>query len=165
MWRAANVWPVHSWPSFGFLTIIIWKSPVTVNHGWLCDSIILTGYWELLLFNLSCCCTISHWAFHLLEDRGMFLYLCAAIPCGTDWICRAPRFQTNGMSCLCSQSSGSAQTKEEPLQQALPSLCLVRFCAACFPVISGSTADESTHWMSFIQKAWDTRCGATCLKS
>lgn len=128
------VWPVHSSPSFGFLTIIIWKTRVTVNHGWLCDSLVLTGYFKAftvwlvkLLYGLPLSFSSAR------GQRHVSVSLCSYSL--WHWLCRFPRFQTNDMSFLSSQSSGSAQTREE-LQQALPSqaLSLIRFCAAlAFP--------------------------------
>lgn len=152
------VWPVHSSPSFGFLTIIIWKTRVTVNHGWLCDSLVLTGYFKAftvwlvtLLYGLPLSFSSAR------GQRHVSVSLCSYSL--WHWLCRFPRFQTNDMSFLSSQSSGSAQTREE-LQQALPSqaLSLIRFVQRLLSrVISGSTADEGTSGASFIRKAWTAR--------
>lgn len=84
----------------------------------------------------------------------MFLFLCAAIPCGTD--CRSPRFQTNDLSFLSYQSSGLAQTREET-SSVSPSL--IKF------VVPGKVLDRAP-FLCYIRiqvecplsKRFDLRC-------
>lgn len=131
------VWPVHCSPSFGFLTVIIWKTHVTVNHDGFVTPWFLLVILKLLLFDSSRCYAVSHWAFHLLKDRGMFLFLCAAIPCGTDCV---DLQDSKPMTChffplnLLAQHRLEKNFFSKPFPHNLvPDKVL---CSACFPVLS-----------------------------